>query len=117
MNEQERFDRVWIRRSGVLEVIDPSGSVADDISALGERVRSLGVETWSVPLDRLPPALRQLVVRTQLSELLPGVRLRSRFVRELTEAAGRPSAKTRCFSVSNRSLYLRGGRLVLNSIV
>ncbi len=117
MNEQERFERVWIRGAKILETIDPNGSIADHISGLGERVRSLQIETWSVPLDRLSPALRQLAVRTQLAELLPGVRLRSRFVRELTTAAGRPSSKTRCFSVSNRSLYLRGGRLVLNSIV
>ena len=117
MNEQDRFDRVWIRGSGILEVVDPDGCIADDISALGERVRALGIETWTIPLDRLSPALRQLAVRTQLAELLPGVRPRSRFVRELTKAAGRPSTKTRFFSVSNRSLYLRGGRLVLNSIV
>ena len=115
MNEQERFDRVWIRASGLLEVIDPCGSIADKIAGLGRRVRRLEVGEWTTPLDRLSPALRQLVVRTQLGALLPEIRPRSRFVRELTEAAGRPSTKTRCFSVANRSLYLRGGRLVLKS--
>ena len=117
MNEQERFDRVWLRASGVLEQVDPNGCIADFVSALGERIRSLDVGAWQVPLHELTPALRQLAVRAQLAQLLPDARPRSRFVRELTKAAGRPSQKTRCFSVSNQSLYLRGGRLVLNSIV
>ena len=117
MNHDDRFDRVWIRASGILELIDPNGSIADDISGLSRRVRALDIGSWTMPLDRLSPALRQLAVRVQLAELLPDARPRTRFVRELAKAAGRPSTKTRCFSVSNRSLYLRGGRLVLNSIV
>lgn len=117
MNDDPAFDRVWLRRSGALERLDPDGRLADALANLGERVRILSAKDWDMPLHDLPPAIRQLCVRTQIAALLPAARVRTRFVREVSEAAGRPSSKTRCFSVAKGSLYLRGGQLVLNSSV
>ena len=115
MNEDSRFDRVWLRQAGIVERLDPEGEIADFAAALGARLQSLKLVEWQEPLHRLPAALRWLVVRAQIAALLPEARPRQRFITELAAAAARPSQKTRCFSVAKRSLYLRDGRLLLNS--
>ena len=114
MNASDRFDRVHLRRSGVLERIDPEGALADVISGIGVRVRRLQLRAWDVPLEELTMELRVLSVRAALADLWRGVRVRQSFVRELAQAAGRPSRKTRRFCAAGRTVYLRDGRLVLS---
>ena len=58
--------------------------------------------------------LRVLSVRAALADLWRGVRVRQSFVRELAQAAGRPSRKTRRFCAAGHTVYLRDGRLVLS---
>jgi tRNA(Ile)-lysidine synthetase-like protein len=115
MNQEGRFDRVWLRQSGILERLDPDGKLADSSAGLGGRIRGLNLVDCSEPLHDLPATLRRLVIRAQLAAWMPEARPRQRFITELATAAARPSPKTRCFSVANRPLYLRGGRLLLNS--
>jgi tRNA(Ile)-lysidine synthetase-like protein len=112
MNEDSRYDRVALRQSAVLDAIDPRGEVADAFARLGARVAALdGIESV-LPLYDMPLALRRFAVRRQLARLQPGWRPRNRFVEEITLAAA-SDEKTRCFSMSGASVYLRSGHLVL----
>ena len=115
MNEDSRFDRVWLRHAGLIERLDPQGELADSAAALGARMQGLNPVQWHEPLHRLPSALRRLIIRAQIAALLPDARPRQRFITELAAAAAHPSQKIRYFSVANQSLYLRDGRLLLTS--
>lgn len=115
MNAEARFDRVWLRRSGLLEELDAKGEIADAAAALGARVRRLRLETGLLPLHELPPGLRFAQVRARLALLLPEARPRSRFVAEVARVSAHDSNKARCFYLANRVLHLRHGQLLLNS--
>jgi tRNA(Ile)-lysidine synthase TilS/MesJ len=115
MNRDQAVDRVWLRQSGLLAALDPSGAVADAAARCGQRLAALGLDAPGVALDRLPAALRYEVVRARLRRLLPAVRPRRRFVAEIAAAAARPNEKSRKFSTSGAVVTLRQGELVLTS--
>jgi tRNA(Ile)-lysidine synthase len=112
MNDDPRFDRVALRRSGILEQVDPKGAAADALARIGGRLAALAGCERAVPLHDMPPALRRWAVRRELARLQPDWRPRSRFVDQIASAAA-PSEKTRCFRMAGGALYLRSGYLVL----
>ncbi|MBM66155.1 MAG: hypothetical protein CMH55_07985 [Myxococcales bacterium] len=116
MNEDTRFERVWLRRSGLLERLDPRGEVAWAIHCLGRRARALEPATWDQPLDELPEGLRRLVIRAQIAQLKPHWRPRTGFIEALCEAAGTRRGG-RWFSMAGERLDLRRGKLVLNRVM
>jgi tRNA(Ile)-lysidine synthetase-like protein len=115
MNAETRFDRVWLRHSGLLAELDAKGEIADAAAALGARVQALRLESCLLPLHELPPGLRFAQVRARLGLLLPQARPRSRFVAEVVRVAAHDSSKPRSFSLANRVIHLRHGQLLLNS--
>lgn len=113
MNGDERFDRVRLRRSGLLGRVDPDGEVAWALHCLGQRVKRFGPEHVDLPLPQLPTALRRLVIRAQMRAMYPEWRPRNGFVEEVCKAAG-TKAGPRWFSMAGERLHLRRGKLVLN---